>query len=394
MMQSSFKRRAAMFASGLLLVAFGFFIGTAILPGSASSLPTATLLQAPLAQPVVNLAELDLTESEQQLASIYNQVSPSVVSINVVSRTRLGRQQEGFAFGSGSGFVYSQDGYIVTNHHVVEGATERGIEVNFYDGTIVRGEIVGLDPDSDLAVLRVNLPAEQLRPVTLGDSDRLVIGQTTLAIGSPFGQRWTLTTGVVSALDRTIQGLTNFSIGSVIQTDAAINPGNSGGPLFNLRGEVIGMNSQIVSGTRSNSGIGFAIPVNLVRRVAQDILEQGRVEYSYLGITGGSDMSLNLIERLNLPNNLRGVVVSGVVPGGPAERGGLNNPGRTVVVEGEPVPTSADIITAINGVPVAGMNELVSYLASNTRPGDTVNLTVWRGGQQISLPVQLSARPQ
>lgn len=393
-MQSSFKRRAAMFASGLLLVAFGFFIGTAILPGSANSLPTATLLQAPLAQPVVNLAELDLTESEQQLASIYNQVSPSVVSINVVSRTRLGRQQEGFAFGSGSGFVYSQDGYIVTNHHVVEGATERGIEVNFYDGTIVRGEIVGLDPDSDLAVLRVNLPAEQLRPVTLGDSDRLVIGQTTLAIGSPFGQRWTLTTGVVSALDRTIQGLTNFSIGSVIQTDAAINPGNSGGPLFNLRGEVIGMNSQIVSGTRSNSGIGFAIPVNLVRRVAQDILEQGRVEYSYLGITGGSDMSLNLIERLNLPNNLRGVVVSGVVPGGPAERGGLNNPGRTVVVEGEPVPTSADIITAINGVPVAGMNELVSYLASNTRPGDTVNLTVWRGGQQISLPVQLSARPQ
>jgi 2-alkenal reductase len=383
-----------MFASGLLLVAFGFFIGTAILPGAASGLAAPVLLQNPVPQPVVNLADLNLTESEQQLATIYNQVSPSVVSINVISTQQFGRQLEEFSFGSGSGFVYSQDGYIVTNNHVVEGATERGIEVNFFDGTIVRGEIVGLDPDSDLAVLRVNMPPEQLRPVALGDSDRLVIGQTTLAIGSPFGQRWTLTTGVVSALDRTIQGLTNFSIGSVIQTDAAINPGNSGGPLFNLRGEVIGMNSQIVSGTRSNSGIGFAIPVNLVKRVAQDILQQGRVEYSYLGITGGSEMSLNLIETLNLPNNLRGVVVSGVVPGGPAERGGVQNPGRAVSVEGEPIPSSADIITAINGIPVAGMNELVSFLASNTRPGDTVNLTVWRGGQQLTLPVQLTARPQ
>ena len=392
-MHSSFKRRIAMFASGALLVVFGFFIGTAILPGAASGLAAPVFLQNPAPQPVVNMQDLNLTEDEQQLATIYNHVSPSVVSINVISTQQVGRQQQEFAFGSGSGFVYSQDGYIVTNNHVVEGATERGIEVNFYDGTIVRGEVIGLDPDSDLAVLRVNMPAEQLRPVVLGDSDRLVIGQTTLAIGSPFGQRWTLTTGVVSALDRTIQGLTNFSIGSVIQTDAAINPGNSGGPLFNLRGEVIGMNSQIVSGTRSNSGIGFAIPVNLVRRVAQDILAQGRVEYSYLGITGGSEMSLNLIETLNLPNNLRGVVVSGVVPGGPAERGGVQNPGRAVSVEGEPLPSSADIITAINGIPVAGMNELVSYLASTTRPGDTVNLTVWRGGQQLTLPVQLTARP-
>lgn len=382
-----------MVASGLLLVAFGFFLGTAILPGAASGLSVPVFVQNPGPQPVVNIQDLNLTEIEQQLATVYNQVSPSVVSINVISTQQFGRQQQ-FAFGSGSGFVYSQDGYIVTNHHVVEGATERGIEVNFYDGTIVRGEIVGLDPDSDLAVLRVNMPAEQLRPVVLGDSDRLVIGQTTLAIGSPFGQRWTLTTGVVSALDRTIQGLTNFSIGSVIQTDAAINPGNSGGPLFNLRGEVIGMNSQIISGTRSNSGIGFAIPVNLVRRVAEDILRQGRVEYSYLGITGGSEMNLRLIETLGLPNNLRGVVVSGVVSGGPADRGGLQNPGRAVSVDGAPVPSSVDIITAINGVPVAGMNELVSYLASNTRPGDTVNLTVWRGGQEITLPVQLTARPQ
>jgi 2-alkenal reductase len=198
---------------------------------------------------------------------------------------------------------------------------------------------------------------------------------------------------VVSAIDRTIQGLGNFSIGSVIQTDAAINPGNSGGPLFNLKGEVIGVNSQIISQSRSNSGVGFAVPSNLVKRVVAEILEKGSVDYSYLGISGGPDMNLNIMETLNLPNNLRGVVVSSVIPNGPAGRAGLRNPGDVVMVQGERVPRSADIITAINGVPISGMNGLVSYLASNTRPGDTVNLTVWREGQQIVMPVQLSARP-
>lgn len=387
-MSFSLRRRAAIAGSGLLLVAFGFFIGTSILPGVASSLPAPVLLEAPLQQATPDLNQLDLTDYERQLASIYNTASASVVSINV--STRGNAFSEG---SSGSGFVYNQDGYIVTNNHVVDGAVPGGIEVNFVDGTIVRGEVVGLDPDSDLAVLRVNVPAENLRPVVLGNSDNLVIGQTTLAIGSPFGQRWTLTTGVVSALDRTIQGLTDFSIGSVIQTDAAINPGNSGGPLFNLHGEVIGVNSQIVSGTRSNSGIGFAVPSNLVERVVMDILNEGRVSYSYLGISGGPDMSLNLIETLNLPNNLRGVVISSVVPNGPADLAGLQNPSTRVDSQGNQVPSSIDIITAIDGVPVSGMNNLVSYLASNTRPGDTVNLAVWRNGQQIVLPVQLSGRP-
>ncbi len=398
-MQGSFKRKAALLASSALLVAFGFVLGTTILPGAASSPPAVTLLQAPAQQPTPDLASLGLSDHEQQIAAIYNAVSPSVVSINVtaqIAQDSFSQEFEfdEFSFGTGSGFVVNDDGYIVTNTHVVDGATDQGIEVNFYDGTIVRGELIGIDPDSDLAILRVDLPPENLFPATLGDSDKLIIGQTALAVGSPFGQRWTLTTGVVSALDRTIQGLTDFSIGSVIQTDAAINPGNSGGPLFNLKGEVIGVNSQIISRSRSNSGVGFAVPVNLVKRVVEDILSEGSVSYSYLGINGGPDMSLNLIETLGLPNNLRGVVVSGVVPGGPAEHAGLRAPGRTVFVSGEPVPTSVDIITAIDGVPVSGMNELVSYLASHTRPGDTVNLTVWREGQQISLPVQLTARPQ
>jgi S1-C subfamily serine protease len=393
-MSSSFKRKAGLVLSGTLLVAFGFLLGTAILPGAASGPAAVVLLEAPAQRQPQDLSDLDLSDYERQLAGIYNTASPTVVSINVTARRSVASIDEDlFAFGSGSGFVIDTAGHIVTNNHVVEGATDRGIEVNFYDGTIVRAEVVGLDPDSDLAVLKVDLPPEQLQPAVLGDSDKLVIGQTTLAIGSPFGQRWTLTTGVVSALDRTIQGLTNFSIGSVIQTDAAINPGNSGGPLFNLKGEVIGVNSQIISRSRSSSGVGFAVPINLVKRVVDDILTNGRVEYSYLGISGGPDLNLNLIETLRLPNNLRGVVVSSVIPDGPAARAGLRNPGNTVFVEGERVPTTADIITAIDGISVSSMNELVSYLARSTRPGDTVNLTVWRSGEEVVLPVQLSARP-
>ena len=192
---------------------------------------------------------------------------------------------------SGTGFVIDTDGHIVTNNHVVDGADL--IEVNFHDGTILEGTVVGLDPDSDIAVLKVDRPASELQPVTFGDSDSLFIGETTLAIGSPFGQRWTLTTGIVSALGRTIQGLDQYSVGSVIQTDAAINPGNSGGPLLDLDGEVVGMNSQIASQSRSNAGIAFSIPSNLVKRVAQQLIDNGQVNYSYLGISSGPEISLS-----------------------------------------------------------------------------------------------------
>ncbi|MBZ0292635.1 MAG: trypsin-like peptidase domain-containing protein, partial [Anaerolineae bacterium] len=337
---------------------------------------------------------LNLTDDEQRLARLYEQISPSVVSINVVAQesgsSSLFPEEEGFAFGSGSGFVIDQQGHIVTNNHVVDGATR--IEINFYDGTLTRGEIVGVDPDSDLAVLQVDLPSENLHPVMFGNSNNLVIGQSAIAIGSPFGERWTLTTGVISALDRRITGLNNYAIGSVIQTDAAINPGNSGGPLFNLNGEVIGVNSQIRSRTRSNSGIGYAIPSNLVQRVANEMLTSGRVNYSYLGISG-DDVNLALIETLDLPNNTRGVVVDRVEPGGPAAQAGLRNPGNRQIVEGSSVPSSADIITAINGEAITDFSALIGYLASNTRPGDTVNLTVLRDGQAVQLSLTLSSRP-
>jgi 2-alkenal reductase len=288
--------------------------------------------------------------------------------------------------------VIDTDGHIVTNTHVVQGAVQ--VEVSFFDGSIYRGEVVGTDPDADLAVIKVDRPAAELHPVALGDSDNLFIGQEVVAMGSPFGEPWTLTTGVVSALDRSIDSLGDFQIGSVIQTDAAINPGNSGGPLINLSGEVIGVNAQILSESRSNSGVGFSIPSNLVKRVAAALIENGSVEYSYLGIQGGS-IDLSVIEALNLPNNARGVVVSNVVQGGPAAQAGLRN---ATVSESNSnaldTLQSADIITAVNGTTVTSMESLIAFLGAETKPGDTVTLTVVRNGsEQLQLPVTLTARP-
>jgi len=389
-MSSHWAGRLVLFSLALVLIAAGFVIGTMTVPTNA--VPAfASSLPAPAAQTTTNEPVLD---SERIYADVYNRISQSVVSINVVARTTNAsfQGQDGLVEGSGSGFVIDQQGHIVTNNHVVEGATR--IEVSFFDGTIARGEVVGLDPDSDLAVIQVDLPPEELQPVSFANSDDLYIGQSTIAIGSPFGQRWTMTTGIISAVDRTIDGLGNFQIGSVIQTDAAINPGNSGGPLLDLQGRVIGVNSQIISQSRSSSGIGFAIPANLVQRVADEIINEGSVDYSYMGIqTLPGDVNLSLIEAAGLPNNIRGVVVLNVDQNGPAANAGLRPATDAVVVDGEQVPRSVDIITAIDGQEVLGFNSLISYLAGNTEPGQTVNLTVLRDGQQVALPVVLGARP-
>jgi 2-alkenal reductase len=375
-------KRAALLVSALMLVVLGFALGNALFPSTAAPAEV-HIKTSQVAAPV--------SETEKLYADIYNHVSPSVVAINV-SGTQNGQGFEA----SGTGFVIDQQGHIVTNNHVVDGADL--IEVNFFDGTIVQGTVVGVDPDSDLGVLKVDVASDKLVPVTLADSDKLFIGQTTLAIGGPFGERWTLTTGIVSALNRTIQGLSNYQIGGVIQTDAAINPGNSGGPLLNLAGEVIGVNSQIESGTRSNSGVGFAIPANLVKKVANDLITNGRVAYSYMGIgayptSDHRDITLSLIQALKLPNNIQGVVVSEVSPGSPAEKAGLRSASRPVTINGEQVPSSADVITAIDGNPINGMASLIAYLASNTRPGQTIQLSVWRDGQMITTPLTLGSRP-
>jgi 2-alkenal reductase len=366
----------------VFLAAFALAIGAMIFGSSLTASASVTAnFQAPVyaaqAQPTY------ITDNERLLNSLYSRIAPSVVliNVNVTSSTR------GTGQSTGSGFVIDQQGHIVTNNHVVDDATL--IEVRFFDGRIARGEIVGLDPDSDLAVIQVSdVPAEALFPLTLGNSGGLYVGQEVIAIGAPFNQAWTMTTGIVSALDRSIQGLTQFSIGSAIQTDAAINPGNSGGPLLNLSGEVIGVNSQIISRTNSSAGVGFAIPSNLVARVAQQLIETGRVQYSYLGISG-QEMNLEILDALNLPNTTNGVVVTRVERNSPAAQAGLQNP----VTQGNSI-TSLDIITSVDGIRVSGMPDLISYLASNTVPNQVVTLEVLRNGQSFGLNVQLSERPR
>ncbi len=356
----------------VLLVLAGFLAGTSVFSSMAA---TTTEL-------IINQQALTLNDLEQRYANVYNKVSPSTVAINVSSNLEAG---------SGSGFVVDTQGHIVTNYHVVAGGEE--IEVNFFDGTITRAEIVGLDPDSDLAVIKVELASDRLFPVTFADSNALITGQQVVAIGSPFGERWTMTAGIISALNRIISGFNEgFSIGGAIQTDAPINPGNSGGPLLNLNGEVIGVNAQIRSETRSNSGIGFAIPSNLVRRVAEDIINTGRVNYAYIGIRGTS-VSLGIMEALNLPNNTRGVVVTDVLSDGPAAAAGLRAAQFIQNQNGTASLRSADIITHINGVEVNGMDALISYLAAYSRPNDAVTLDVLRDGQMITLTLTLGVRP-
>ena len=219
---------------------------------------------------------------------------------------------------SGSGFVLDKQGHIVTNDHVVEGANQ--VEVTFLDGTTVHAEVVGQDPNSDLAVIQVEVNASLLQPVELGDSAALVVGQQVFAIGNPFGQLWTMTSGIVSAVGRTIQsGTSSYSIPEVVQTDASINPGNSGGPLLDSQGRVIGVNEQIESQSGSSSGVGFSIPVNIVKRVAPALIKDGQYNYAWLGVTGTS-LTLDLNEAMNLSSDQRGALVINVASGSPSTR--------------------------------------------------------------------------
>ena len=319
-----------------------------------------------------------LTDIEQSYANVYNNLAPSVVSITVAERASESSGLTNVA--TGSGFVVDLEGHIVTNFHVVQDADR--IEVQMYDGTIGEGIVTGLDADSDIAVIQVDVPTDRLRPVVFANSDNLQIGQTVLALGNPFENNWTLTTGIVSAKNRRIFGLNSYSVGGVIQTDAAINPGNSGGPLLNLRGEVIGMNSQIATETGENNGIGFAVPSNLITKVATSLIQIGQIRYPFIGIRS-RPIDLDLMQAFDLPNNIRGVAILEATEGLPASLAGFESIS----------PTSVDIITAIEGVPINNFDELVGWLSINTSPGQTVNVTLYRMGQSFNVPVTLAERP-
>ncbi len=332
---------------------------------------------------------------EDVLTGIYESVLPSVVQIQVRTNVPTGERFGGSVrptASEGSGFVWSSEGYIVTNHHVIDGADN--VMVIFADGLELEATVLGSDPDSDLAALKVDPPAGGLRPVGLGDSDQLRVGQLALALGSPFGQEFSMTSGIVSALGRVLQaGESNFSNPEIIQTDGPINPGNSGGPLIDRHGNVVGINSQIISRSGGSSGVGFAVPINTAKRIVPVLIEEGDYIYAYLGISGSS-LGAALAKANDLPSDTRGVLVVTVVPGGPADRAGLSEARGTATVDGIDYPTDGQIITAIDGTPIDGMDDLVAYMAERNRPGDTVTFDVIAGGRVSQVRVTLGARPE
>ena len=344
--------------------------------------PAATV--APGASAVLPVA-LDPLAEQQLYVNLYQKVSLAVVSIRVLDR-------DGVDQSLGSGFVYDPSGYIVTNNHVVEGAFQ--LEVNFLDGLKAPAEVVGTEPTADLAVIKVET-ATELVALPLADSDAVAVGQQVVAIGNPFGLSGTMTIGIVSGLDRVLQagpattGGLQFSAPDIIQTDAAINPGNSGGPLLNLAGEVIGINKAIESQTGVNSGIGFAIAANTVKRIVPALIQDGKFVYPYLGISSRDDLTLTQIELLGL-SQTTGVYVTEVVAGGPADKAGLigDQGGRSLALKG-----GGDLITAIEGQPVKIFADVLSYLVNEASVGQTITLTVLRDGQPQEIKVTLGARP-
>lgn len=364
-------------------------VATQAVPPAAA--PT-TSQQAPLS---VN-APGNPAAAQDALVAMYQKVSQGVVAIKVTG-------PQGGSLGSG--FVYDTAGHIVTNYHVVQNSTNDKVEVDFMSGYKTYGTVIGTDLDSDLAIVKVNAPASDLHPLTMGDSSALKVGQTVVAIGNPFGYDGTMTVGIVSALGRSLGsehmapgGNQTFTAGDLIQTDAAINPGNSGGPLFNLNGEVVGVNRAIqttnytASGEPVNSGIGFAVSSNIIKRVTPTLISNGKYDYPYLGIAALPSLSLDEIQALGLSQDT-GAYVTDVTKGGPADKAGIvgANPNKSTSLKG--LNAGGDLITAIDGHKVLIFDDLLSYLITNKSPGDQVTLTVVRNGQQKDITVTLGKRP-
>lgn len=329
------------------------------------------------------------------LTNLYERANPAVVNVEIVSSFH---RDTDIIDSSGSGFVFDVEGHIVTNAHVVREAEE--VMVTFSSGYVVPAEVVGVDDYSDLAVIKVDPADVPLAPLPVGDSNLLQVGQRVIAIGNPFGLDGSMTTGIVSALGRSLpsaalldpryQGYNNPSI---IQIDAAVNPGNSGGPLLNSDGEVVGINTAIRTENGGFQGIAFAVPSNTLRRVIPQLIESGSAQYSWLGISSPSLGNLGLVaDELGLPVR-QGVLISEVFADSPAARAGLQSGDESTIVRGVPVPVNSDIIVAIEGAVVSDIDDLVAYLVENTSPEDVVTLTIVRGGQTLDVDVTLGVRP-
>ena len=332
-----------------------------------------------------------LKAKEFQLNTIYSTSLPSIVHIKV-RQTVPGFFQNQERTGQGSGFIWDTEGNIVTNYHVVANASI--VDVEFADGSQYSASVIGLDPNSDLAIIKVNPNGKILTPLNLGDSTNVKVGNYTIVIGSPFGQEFSMSTGIVSAIKRTVPSQNAmFSIPNVIQTDAAINPGNSGGPLLDIEGNVIGINSQIISRSGGNQGIGFAIPINSVKKIIPTLIKGEKFEYPYIGITG-MDLNTNLKKALEIDSEIKGVMIVDVVKGSPADLGGLLGYTGTVSDNDNSYPFGGDILTAINTIPIKSMSDLLTLLFSDYSPGDSVTFTILRDSSSFDLDITLISRPQ
>jgi S1-C subfamily serine protease len=376
---------------GVIVGAFGWL---AIASGWIEAESTATTgVAAPLATPIVDSGGGGDGNTVNQ---IYRHDAGGVAFIQAEQPTPpaspfgfFGAPQGG-GTATGSGFVVDTDGHILTNNHVVAGASRISVKLGDSE-TSYDAQTVGTDPATDLALLKIDAPSDQLDPLALGDSSKVAVGDPVVAIGNPFGLDRTVTSGIVSALQRQIQAPNGFSISNVIQTDAAINPGNSGGPLIDAAGQVIGVNSQIeTAGGGGNVGIGFAIPINTARDVITQLEQNGEVKHAFLGITG-TTIEPDLARAVNLPVD-SGVLVQEVVPGGPADKAGIRGGSTSATIDGASLNLGGDIITAIDGKKASSMDEVVN-LINAAKPGDTLDVTVRSGGETKTLTVTLGDRP-
>ena len=422
------KVSLTMLVASLLLTACGSFTFPLGQVHTQQKAPAVAVPQQ--AQPSVNTnsgATSSLSAYQNTLENIYTLVNPAVVSIRVVQKQAVSALNPtdpnspfpdlpglpNFFFGTpgqnnnqpsvpqysqalGSGFIWNADGYIVTNNHVVSGASK--IEVKFADGTTLPADLIGTDPDSDLAVIKVDNPGFTLTPISISNSPELKVGQVVVAIGNPFGLENTMTVGIVSALGRTLPAGessasgASFSIPNIIQTDASINPGNSGGPLVDDQGALIGVNTAIESPSNSNAGVGFAIPATIVSRVVPELINNGKYEHPYLGISGTS-LTPDVAKAMKLDATQRGALVEEIVLNGPADKAGLRGSDRQVTIDGTDINIGGDVITAIDGSPVKSMDDVIAYLTDHTDIGQKVTLTILRDGAEKSVDVTLEARP-
>ena len=386
------------FSIGAAVVLFGCGLISSAIP-MLTPTPTPAPIPTPTPQAILAPAGADISAAalDRNLESIYQEVSPSVVLITVFQKSGSGSSSAGGAtVASGSGFVWDSQGNIVTNNHVVENAAS--ITVAFPNGGTYDATIVGTDPGSDLAVIHIAVDPALLKPVALGDSGAVKVGQIAIVIGYPFGLDSTMTSGIVSGLSRLLpvtsssgSGL-SYSIPDVIQTDAPINPGNSGGVLLNDLGEVIGVPSANISTSGSSAGVGFAIPSNIVKLEVPSLISTGGYPHAYLGISGGS-LIPELATAMGLDPNTRGLLIAEVQSGGPADKAGLRGSTKDATIRGFQTKVGGDVITAVDGNTIHTFEDLIRYMFLNKKIGDTMQVTILRDGKTMTLEVTFTALP-